>query len=1403
MFDKIESAMKNGSILFINQCEEAIYNTLENLVNEKFTYNAEKGKNCYLIKNRKMVKSEKFKLYLIKSKPSSKISPKAFANCYVINFTCPADVISDSIYDSLCKEQNLNSFLQKNKINNVINKDLFKLMEIEKKLLTYNKQFDFSGNLEKLDHNQNVLDKYKIETSTHTTISKQINNNKKRIEIFNIELDKFKIISKVCSKIYKLLMKFFYYDNLYILPIEYISDLVKEFYRNNYGIYSKEIKKKIYQKKNKDKNNEENEEEEKEEEEVPPPQPEQGAPSNNNNPQNPTEEADKEEKEEEKELEKELKRQKELDEIYPCYHEENSFDLVVFIYNKISHIYDVNKRRHLLLILLLYGMKFKEEIPSNCKQIIYNTFNYNFRNNEEISENLIKSPVSKIDDRTWTALKQINDNSSYIFSIIIDHIESHPQEWETFLDKDEILLERDFEVVDEELASTINPFNKFLFFSIVKPNLSDSLINCVLKDIIKTQEVSYIDDNGETKYRKYTIEENKNIEELFFENMAQTKKPILIFDNGNGEILYYHEILDFYMPKLKEIIAEKNAKAESPVNEVISLKEIVPSKLELTNVELDTIHSAMKNGGVIFVRNCYMVKESLLKIMDEIKEENASINESFKLILLMNNKYLIPDYFYSNCNIINRDLTILTEMKEFIIDLISSTPVNLFNRFMNCESNNSSSYYIKKLYIYFTMVIVILVQYSNIKSKMFKIPIGFQRKDYFSILAYIYKYMNSISEDKQKELSNPDNFYGFTYESLIKIISDVFISARMITKEEFENMNDFLLQIYENSFFLKEDSLFAYDEFILMNIDEKKYPLDPLSISEELEKISNKNLSSTMKNVVINRYMIPKSALIEEFDNIPNESYFCLMYGISNQMLEQKKQVYIKQFFDIICINNVLIKNENNGKEKKEENAINNLKINIKTIAERLNDLKHNLPDLLNTTEANQVLFKINKYNELFNPLDECLQVEIDSFNNYINRIETDINCLLSVIKGDMVLIDKYRNMLNYINKNIIPREWHLSKYPPENKEIKIDDWVKRITKIYEFFNNWIYEGYSRVYNLSYFNNERLFLTLLPVYFQKKLPEGKISSDKIKLHYKLTKYDNEEDVTEEVMYEFKKNNNDNDFIFIKGLKLKGFETHKEEDREIKTFRESVNNKDRNELLPIVVITYMVEDYQYEVANQKEEEETEEEDEDEEEIQMNEEVQEENKNENPQPSGSGPKDDEENEEEKEKKDEGGEENPNEEGNKRENDIDKKEGDNKKEEPKDDDKKNEEQGEKEIKEEEKKEDNNVEVNKKVVVEETTVKTKKMEFMEVMSHMKNKNSNKEIREMHQGRGHTKIIRTKVRYYKKHCRLEIPFIEEQDPNTYNINEPYGFIELRLDCDKDKQEEYFQNKGLVIELDK
>ena len=674
---------------------------------------------------------------------------------------------------------------------------------------------------------------------------------------------------------------------------------------------------------------------------------------------------------------------------------------------------------------------------------------------------------------------------------------------------------------------------------------------------------------------------------------------------------------------------------------------------------------------------------------------------------------------------------------------------------MNSEINNSSAFFLKKLYIYFTIVIVILVQYSQIKSRIFKIPIYFQRKDYFSILAYLYKYMNSISEDKQKEMANPDNFYYFTYESLIKIISDVFISARMITKEEFENMNEFLQQIYDNSFFLKKDYLFFYDEFILMNIDEKKYPVD-LNISLEVSELSQKKRVSVVQgnNSGINssiistgpKYLIPKSALIEEFEKIPSEIYNILLFGISNNMLKDKREMYVKQFFNIICINNIHNKIEQiNSNDIKDEN-IN--KININKVLERLNDIKHNMPDLLNTTEANPVLFKLNKYNELFNPLDECLQVEINNFNEFLTKLEYDINSLLSILKGEMTFVKKYYNIIQSINLNKVPNEWSLSKYPKENSE-DLNTFMKKIKDRYNFFNKWIYDGLVKVYDLSFLSNDRLFITLLPLYFQKKLPEGKASSDKIKLYFKLTKYYSNTEITDEILEEYKKNNFLNeDFIFIKGLKLNGFECKKDEERDIIYLQENENCVNNiNNLIPIISVTYEVEEYQYEEIMQKENEQSEYDDDDDDEEEI---VEETNDNNNV---------------EEEKKE--------------------KESDNKEEKTK---------NEREVETSK----DNTKITQRIVIEETKTKAKKDEFLE---SMKNKSSiNTETKD---GFQRSMRIRTKTKTYRKHCRLDIPFCEEEAPESYNINEPYGYIEIRFNCEKDKQEEYFRNKQLKIELDK
>ena len=1331
MFDKIEACMKNGNVLFIEQCEEGIYDIMENLIQERFTYNAEKGKNCYLIKNKKIEKNPKFKLYFVKSKPNSKISPKAFDNCYIINFNSPKYIINEYIYNSICKEQNPSLFQQVIKAKNDLSKDEFRLLELEKKILNYNKQFDLSYNLDKLDYNQNLSDKYNLETITHNTISSQINNNKIRLEIFKEQFKRFECISDDGSQLYKLLSIFFDYDILYMIPIDYLSDLLKEFYKSKFGLMKDLINKKKNKKKDNPDDDENNNEDQQEDEPDQEPEPE---PENEAGGENENENENNEEKNEQKLLEELLLKTKNTEDEFPTYSHENSAELVIYLYNKISQIYDIHKRKYLLLLLLFFGLKQKEEIPSNFKSILRNINKLHFNKDTELNENEeenkenSKSPIKYINDSTWKALKSINECSSYIFSIIIDHIENHPQEWESFLDDDDMLIERKFNVADEDLSSTINPFTKFILFSIIKSHLSDSIITTTINDIINNDENPFIINyDPEQQDKKIVLEKVPNLEEVFFKNINSTRKPIIIIDKENGEIMYQKEIKELYVKKLKQTTVVEGK--ETVVESSVSFKEITPSKLEFSNNELDTIHNCMKNGGVVFIKNCNLVREAILKIIEEINDkENTVLNENFKLILLMNTKKVFHKYFYESCYFINRDILLYTQMKDFLLDLIKETPIELFNKLMNSENTNISAYYSKKLYMFFTIIYTVLIQYKILKSNIMKIPINFSRKEYFSCLKYLIDILASLIEEKQKELHNMDNSFGFTYESIIKIINDTLIYSKIITKEDYSRLENFLTHLFENSYFLKDDVLFAYDDFILMNIDEKRYPANANDIVEvKRDDHSNNTSSNALVATQSVKYCIPKSALLEQLERIPNEQYYVLMYGISNYMSNSVTDKTIKGFYSLV------------GRNAIDENKENNHKIMVNNIVERITELKRSLPDLLNTTEASSTLFKINKYNELFNPLDECLTKEIESYNKYLTTLYHDIDNLMSVINGNMLLISEYYDMIKDINNNVVPKKWKLSKLKNNTKFKDMDSWLNQIKHNYDIFNKWITDGFLNVYDLSIFNDEKLFITLLPIYFQKKMPESKsCSSDKIKINFKLTKYDSNEEITEDIVNEYKKAINNHEFIFIKGLRIKGFEGHKEEDKEIKSYKENIDNPN-GELLPVIAVSYEVQEYQTgNIKNIDDEEESEEE----EEISMSQEQKNEKHEENPKPSGGGgPKD---GEEEEDKKDE---------------DKDK--------------------------------NNGEEVVARKIVEATQIESKKVEIKveQVSTQVKRE---------------VKIIeKTKIKYYKKHCRLEIPFVEERDENVYFINEPYGFIDIRFDCDKDKQEEYFDNKNIVLVLDK
>jgi hypothetical protein len=256
-------------------------------------------------------------------------------------------------------------------------------------------------------------------------------------------------------------------------------------------------KKKVKKKDNPDEDENNYDDQQEEQDQEPEPEPEQ-EPDNEAGGENENENENNEQKKEQKMLEEMLLKQKNTEDEFPTFSTENSAELVIYLYNKISQIYDIHKRKYLLLLLLFFGLKQKEEIPSNFKRILRNINKLHFNKDTELSEDEqenkenSKSPIKQISDSTWKALKSINECSSYIFSIIIDHIENHPQEWESFLDDDEMLIEKKFNVTDEDLSSTINPFTKFILFSIIKSHLSDSIISTTINDIINNDDNPFI-----------------------------------------------------------------------------------------------------------------------------------------------------------------------------------------------------------------------------------------------------------------------------------------------------------------------------------------------------------------------------------------------------------------------------------------------------------------------------------------------------------------------------------------------------------------------------------------------------------------------------------------------------------------------------------------------------------------------------------------------------------------------------------------------------------------------------------------------------------------------------------------------------------------------------------------------
>ena len=597
----------------------------------------------------------------------------------------------------------------------------------------------------------------------------------------------------------------------------------------------------------------------------------------------------------------------------------------------------------------------------------------------------------------------------------------------------------------------------------------------------------------------------------------------------------------------------------------------------------------MKNGGILIIKNANIVKDSVAKIIDEIKDPNTILNEKFKLILDVEHNQTLSTNYYENCIIVNRNINILTQIKEYILDLINTTNSETFNIFMNNPSLNSSSYYMKKLYVYITIIHAVLVQYCIVKNGVFKIPIEFRRKDYFTTLQFVMSFMGSQSEDKLKELSNNDNLYGFTYDSLIKIILDVFVSNRMIYSDDVARLSKVIKPLFEEEGFLSDKFLFRYKNIVINNIEPEK-------IEEENKNENDEEFIHQNNEVKVN--LIKKEQLIHEFEKINNEEFYKIMFAISAKILRKNAENQLNRFYNVII----------SGKMKEDENEIitDKISLNFPEILNTINEMKSNLPDPLSTNEGNPALFKINKLNDYFNPMDKTLKKEIKYYNRYLTFITNEIKNINGSLKGEINLTNEYYEIYSYLNKKLLPPKWKIFK---TNKNINIEQWKKQIKKAFEDINIWIKEGCLNLYDVSLIINKNIFFDNLPMYFLRKNPtESKITPEKVIIKYSISKYNEEDLKNEEIINKIKEEEHES--IYITGIKIPGFDCEKLEEKNDVIFTE--NDFDKNgSLLPVIEVSYTIEE---EKEEKKENEEEEEEDEEEEE-ESNNNQEEDNKNQN--------------------------------------------------------------------------------------------------------------------------------------------------------------------------------------------
>jgi hypothetical protein len=432
--------------------------------------------------------------------------------------------------------------------------------------------------------------------------------------------------------------------------------------------------------------------------------------------------------------------------------------------------------------------------------------------------------------------------------------------------------------------------------------------------------------------------------------------------------------------------------------------------------------------------------------------------------------------------------------------------------------------------------------------------------------------------------------------SLINVVFECFGANRLIYREENMRLFKILLKFFDDEKFMKEfiyfDSRLAARNVEDINLNFELKPLENIESinvfsnydekmnnnyidisrgksSKKLQIVSNSNSNNNIN--ISNNLMVDNNSMNNNnnftylsleavykmlIENIPLEKYYNLISTVNENLLKEKLHSTPNFYFENFCN---LQKKTFNSYTDSTDNDLNNIDIN--SLFKRLASIQDNLPeDISVTEEACSAIFKMNKNNELVNPIDESLSFELRTYNSYVKRIKEDIEFIRKVLKGELLMNEDYNEMIHELCKETLPKKWKLHSFPVKNSNIS--HWLDNLKENFLILRKWLATASLDVYKLSMFYNPKLFLFTILLSFSRLLDK---SPEKINLKLIIT--------NEDKAYISSK-----DTIYVSGLNLKnGFYNNKM----------LINIENINECnLPVVGITYSLPDV---VTEEQEEE----------------------------------------------------------------------------------------------------------------------------------------------------------------------------------------------------------------------